>query len=98
MHILPQDIYYDLEHVSAGNRGREGSDRAEMCAVRLPAEESPDCMEQGVPLKRGMPRTISRGKTSATESIPPAILRDEVRLKWWGKSPPDGFAKAPLSR
>ena len=39
--------------------------------VRLLAEESPDCMEQGVPLKRGMPRTISRGKTSATESIPP---------------------------
>ena len=36
-----------------------------------PAEESPDCMEQGVLLKRRMPWTIIRGKTSATESIPP---------------------------
>ena len=34
-------------------------------------EESPDCKERGVLLKRRIPRTISRGKTSATESIPP---------------------------
>ena len=34
-------------------------------------EESPDCKERGVLLKRRIPRTKSRGKTSATESIPP---------------------------
>ena len=35
-------------------------------------EESPDCTEQGAPLKRGVPQTIFCGKTSATESRPPA--------------------------
>ena len=98
MHIPQEDIYYEWEYVSVGNRGREEAGAAGNCiAVRLPVEESPDCMEQGVPLKRGMLRTISRRKTSATENIPPNILRDAVRLKWWGKSPPDGSAKAPLS-
>lgn len=37
-------------------------------------EESPDCTEQGAPLKRGVPQTIFCGKTSATESRPPVIF------------------------
>jgi len=35
-------------------------------------EESPDCIGQGVPVKARIPRTIRRGKESATENIPPA--------------------------
>ena len=58
------------------------------------SEESPDCKERGVLLKRRIPRTTSRGKTSATEKIPPpggaASGGDlpAVRVKWRGKSPP----------
>ena len=39
-------------------------------SVKTLAEESPDCKEQGVLLKRRMLRTIFRRKTSATEIIP----------------------------
>ena len=49
--------------VDAGNRGRKNF---------FPVEESPDCIEQGAPLKRGVPQTIFCGKTSATESRPPS--------------------------
>ncbi len=45
-----------------GNRGG---------GIRSRVEESPDCTEQGAPLKRGVPQTILCGKTSATERRPP---------------------------
>ena len=45
-----------------GNRGQLGNP---------PFEESPDCREQGVLLKRRISRTIRREKASATESKPP---------------------------
>ena len=35
-------------------------------------EESPDSAGQDVPLQSGIPRTIRRGKASATERIPPS--------------------------
>ena len=63
-----------------GNRGMEHFFRV---------EESPDCTEQGAPLKRGVPQTIFCGKTSATESRPPVVFQP-VRVKGWGKSPPGG--------
>ena len=50
-------------------------------------EESPDCTEQGILLKRRMLWTIFHGKDSATERYRPG-LRVGVRVKWRGKSPP----------
>lgn len=47
-------------------------DRGQSRQMEIPsAEESPDCTEQGAPLKRGVLWTIFHGKTSATESRPP---------------------------
>ena len=53
-------------------------------------------------MKRRMPRTIFRGKTSATEIIPPEASEFPARVKWWGKSPPgvreSGVVKVNSSR
>ena len=53
--------------------------------VEKPVEESPDCEEQGVLLKRRIPRTISRGKASATERIPPPVRRRQGKRRRTGK-------------
>ena len=62
LHIARAGLYYnDCGNIlTAGNRGGN----------IVPVEESPDCTEQGVHLKRWMPQTIFCGKTSATESKP----------------------------
>ena len=87
--------------VNAGCRGKSSPGEGFPLAgglfrgVETFPEESPDCKERGVLLKRRIPRTISRGKTSATESIPPPEAAvgnggsfPVVRVKWRGKSPP----------
>ena len=59
--------------------------RAAAVEISVSIEESPDCTEQGVLLKRRMSGKRRPGKTSATEKIPPEL---PVRVKRWGKSPP----------
>ena len=62
--------------VNAGCRGKSSPGKGSRLRVSFRGaqtfpEESPDCKERGVLSKGRIPRTISRGKTSATESIPP---------------------------
>ena len=77
--------------VTAGSRG-QSMKLLFASSVKTLSEESPDCREQGVLLKRRMLRTIFRRKTSATEIIPPREGGDSsgARVKWRGKSPPGG--------
>ena len=83
--IFAGDGYIKNGTPVAGNRGRSGF-------ISVPVEESPDCIERGVLLKRRILRTIRRRKASATERIPPGAIR--VRVKGWGKSPPGASARA----
>ena len=81
--FLQKDWYNDGQcgilntwnELSVGNRG----------TLSGGAEESPDCTEQGVPLKRGMLRSIQPQQDQCNRKY---TARKRVRVKRRSKSPP----------